>query len=207
MPGSVLPVVSNEEASGRIRREALPDFGALAAVHFDSLYNFACWMTRNPHDAEDFVQDTYVKALRAASSFQPGTNLKAWMFRILKNTILSARSKLDWRMTVAMEAEEDWPVPVTSETPESSLVQRSAEDAMRRVIEQLPANYREVLLLCDVEEASYREIADILSIPIGTVMSRLARARKKIRLALGNESKSNANHDNTNQISEASGKK
>lgn len=152
---------------------------------FNSLYNFARWLARNQSDAEDLVQETYLKAFRGFSSFQPGTNFRAWIFQILKNTSLSSRSKLEQRMTVAMDSEDDFPVlPATSDTPESLLIERTGADAVRYAIEQLPEVFREVILLCDVEDASYREIAEILSIPMGTVMSRLARARKAVRASL-----------------------
>src|SRR6266496_404862 len=165
--------------------KSLPGFEELAMPLFDSLYNFARWLVHNQNDAEDLTQETYLKALRSFASFQPDTNFRAWMFRILKNTFLSSCSKLDRRMTVAMDAEEDFPVlPATSVTPESLLIERSGNDSVRRAIEQLPVIFREVILLCDVEDASYREIAEILSIPIGTVMSRLARARKAVRESL-----------------------
>jgi RNA polymerase sigma-70 factor (ECF subfamily) len=157
----------------------------LALPLFDSLYNFAGWLAHNKSDAEDLVQETYLKALRSFASFQPGTNFRAWMFQILRNTFLSSRSTLDRRMTVAMESEEDFPVmPEILATPESQLIQRSGVDVIRDAIEQLPMIFREVILLCDVEDASYREIAEMLSIPIGTVMSRLARARKAVRASL-----------------------
>ncbi len=149
---------------------------------FDSLYNLARWLAQNQNDAEDLVQETYLKAWRSFASFQPDTNFRAWIFRILRNTFLGSRSKLERRMTTAMESEED--LPATSATPESLLIGRSDMDAVQRAIEQLPVIFREVILLCDVEEASYREIAEILSIPMGTVMSRLARARRLVRESL-----------------------
>src|ERR1700722_1970563 len=157
-------------------------FEELAMPQFNSLYNFARWLVHNSSDAEDLVQETYLKALRSFASFQPGTNFRAWMFRILRNTFLSSCSTLDRRMTVEIASEDDAPVyPVISATPESLFIERSQENSVRSAIEQLPVIFREVLLLCDVEDASYREIAEILSIPIGTVMSRLARARKLVR--------------------------
>jgi RNA polymerase sigma factor (sigma-70 family) len=160
---------------------ALAGFEELAMPLFDSAYNFAHWLVQNQNDAEDLVQETYLKALRNFTSFQPGTNFRAWIFQILKNTFLSSCSKLERRMTVAMDSEEDSPMlPVTSRTPESVLIDRSGIDAIRCAIEQLPLIFREVILLRDVEDASYQEIAEILSIPIGTVMSRLARARKVV---------------------------
>jgi RNA polymerase sigma-70 factor, ECF subfamily len=107
------------------------------------------------------------------------------MFQILKNTFLSSRARLEVRMTVPLSSEEVLPVlPTSADTAESILVDRSRHDAVRSAIEQLPIIFREVLLLCDVEEVSYREIAETLSIPIGTVMSRLARARKAVRASL-----------------------
>jgi RNA polymerase sigma-70 factor, ECF subfamily len=146
-------------------------FEELAMPLFDSLYNFARWLVSDQNDAEDLAQETYLKALRSFASFQPGTNFRAWIFRILKNTFLSSCSKLERRMTVAVEPDEDRPaLPVTFATPESLLIERSGNDAVRWAIERLPVIFREVILLCDVEDASYREIAEILSIPLGTLM-------------------------------------
>jgi RNA polymerase sigma factor (sigma-70 family) len=161
---------------------SLAGFEELAIPLFDSLCNFARWLAQNQNDAEDLVQETYLKALRSFASFEPGTNFRAWIFQILKNTFLGSCSKLERRMTLAMDSEED--LPTTSATPESLLIGRSDIDAVRSAIEQLPVIFREVILLSDVEDASYREIAEILSIPIGTVMSRLARARKMVRDSL-----------------------
>ena len=167
------------------RDDQLAGFEELAMPLFDSLYNFASWLVHNKSNAEDLVQETYLKALRGFASFQPGTNFRAWMFRILRNTFLSSCSILDRRMTVEIDSEDDAPVlPATSTTPESLLIERYKQNAVRNAIEQLPVTFREVLLLCDVEEASYREISEILSIPVGTVMSRLARARKAVRESL-----------------------
>jgi RNA polymerase sigma factor (sigma-70 family) len=157
-------------------------FEELAIPLFDSLYNFARWLAQNQNDAEDLVQETYLKAFRSYASFEPGTNFRAWIFQILKNTFLGSCSKLERRMTLAMDSEED--LPTTSATPESLLIELSDIEAVRSAIEQLPVIFREVILLSDVEDASYREIAEILSIPIGTVMSRLARARKMVRASL-----------------------
>jgi RNA polymerase sigma factor (sigma-70 family) len=121
---------------------------------FDSLYNLARWLVHNQSDAEDLVQETYLKAIRSFASFQPGTNFRAWIFRILKNTFLSSCSKLERSMTVSMDLEEDSPVlPSTSVTPETLLIVGSRIDAVRYAIEQLPVNFREVILLCDVEDA------------------------------------------------------
>src|SRR5580700_5238286 len=122
------------------------EFEALAMPLFDSLYNFARWLVHNQNDAEDLVQETYLKALRGFGSFQRGTNFRAWMFQILRNTFLSSCAKLERRMTVAMDSEEDFPAfPATSATPELLLIERSGNDAVRCAIEQLPVILREVI--------------------------------------------------------------
>jgi len=162
--------------------KSLAGFEELAMPPFDSLYNFARWLVRNQSDAEDLVQETYRKALHSFASFRPGTNFRGWIFRIQKNSFLSSRSDLERKMTVAMESEQDGSeLAAERETPETILIERSNRQLLQRAIDELPAHYREVLLLCEVEEMSYQQIAETLSIPIGTVMSRLARARKAIR--------------------------
>jgi RNA polymerase sigma-70 factor, ECF subfamily len=160
-------------------------FEELAMPLFESLYNFARWLAQNSNDAEDLVQETYLKALRSFGSFQPGTNFRAWIFQILRNSFLSSRSKLERRMTIDLDSDEAGPqLAVDSETPETILMNRADSETVQRAIADLPVHYREALLLCEVEEMTYLEIAEVLSIPIGTVMSRLARARKAIRKSL-----------------------
>jgi RNA polymerase sigma-70 factor (ECF subfamily) len=175
-------------ASSSQYNQPLARFEELSTPLFDPLYNFARWLVCNSNDAEDLVQETYLKALRSFASFRPGTNFRAWMFRILKNTFLSSRSTLERRMTDAMVSEDDGPeLAVDTETPETILMDRSNSQLVQSAIEDLPVHYRETLLLCEVEEMSYQEIADVLSIPIGTVMSRLARARKALRASLSSQ--------------------
>ena len=156
------------------------DFEKAAMPYVDSLYNTAYRMTRNSEDAEDLVQETYLKALKGFVSFQQGTNFRAWMYRILRNTFLTSRSGLSVKMTVPLDREEDAVGPPT-DTPEAALLARADQQMLQSALERLPVQFREVILLCDVEEMSYREIADIIGIPIGTVMSRLSRARKSMR--------------------------
>jgi RNA polymerase sigma-70 factor (ECF subfamily) len=157
------------------------EFEQLALPLFDRLYNFAHWLTQNRDEAEDLVQETYVKALKGFSSFAQGTNFKAWMFRILRNTFLNSRTGMK-AATVPLESEDDdSALPVEKETPETILIDRTSERIMQAAIEELPVPYREVLLLCEVEEMSYQEIAATLAIPMGTVMSRLSRARRTLR--------------------------
>jgi RNA polymerase sigma factor (sigma-70 family) len=131
------------------------------------------------------VQETFVKALRSFGSFRPETNFRAWIFQILRNTFLSSQSRLDRRKTVALGPDETLlELPGTMGTAESVLIERADARLVLHAIDILPPAFREVVLLCDVEEMSYKEIAEVLSIPIGTVMSRLTRARKAIRGAL-----------------------
>jgi RNA polymerase sigma-70 factor (ECF subfamily) len=153
---------------------------------FDQLYNFARWLTRNTEEAEDLVQETYVKALKGFSSFQLGTNFRAWIYRILRNTFLTSRTGLRVTMTVPLDPEQDaLELAVENETPETILMDRSNSQLVLSAIDDLPVQYRETLLLCEVEEMSYQEIAETLSIPVGTVMSRLSRARRTLRAHLG----------------------
>jgi len=158
-----------------------------------SLYNVACWLSRNPSDAEDLVQETFLKALRGFSTFAPGTNFKAWIFRILRNTYLTSRTGLAAQRTVALEDELDGAEShpeaalegmIDRQTPEITLMRLADQAALHTAMEMLPPPLLEVILLCDVEELKYREIATVLEIPIGTVMSRIARARTSLRESL-----------------------
>ena len=162
-----------------------PGFEELAMPLFASLYNFARWIAHDPHDAEDLVQETYMKALRAFASFRLDSSLRAWMFKILKNTYLNSCSRLERRITVDIDPAEDVAeFAIEYETPDTILAKCLDVDLLQRAIAELPEHSREVLLLCDVEDMSYQEIAEALSIPIGTVMSRLSRARKVLRETL-----------------------
>ncbi len=165
----------------------LDSFEALAMPLFDQLYNFAHWLTQNREEAEDLVQETYAKALKGFSSFQLGTNFRAWIYRILRNTFLTSRTGLKLTSTVPLDPDEDVEPhsAVERDTPETLLFARSAREQLQTAIDELPVHFREVLLLCEVEEMSYQEIAETLSVPIGTVMSRLSRARRALRNRLG----------------------
>ncbi len=158
-------------------------FEQLAMPHFERLYNFACWLTQDRQEAEDLVQETYTKALKGFSSFQQGTNFRAWIYKILRNTFLTSRTGLKATVPLDVDGEEEV-LPTAKETPESILLQRSDWQRLQQAMERLPIAYREVLLLCEVEEMSYQEISSTLGIPIGTVMSRLSRARKTLRADL-----------------------
>ena len=159
-------------------------FEELAMPLFDRLYNFAHWLTQDREEAEDLVQETYAKALKGFSSYQPGTNFRAWIYQILRNTFLTSRTGLK-SMTVPLEAEdEEAALPRVTETPESILLQRSDRQLVQNALGQLPVPYREVLLLCEFEEMSYQDISATLAVPMGTVMSRLSRARRALREAV-----------------------
>jgi RNA polymerase sigma factor (sigma-70 family) len=161
------------------------DFEQLVLPLLASLYNHAFWLTRNQAEAEDLVQETFSKALRAFDSFEPGTNFKAWIFRILRNTFLTTRTGIAASRTVFLE---DNPAtldtPDAGPTPEDILIRLDNQAALHAALEQLQPQLREVLLLCDVEEIKYKEIALILDVPIGTVMSRISRARITLRQLL-----------------------
>lgn len=159
-----------------------------------ALYNLASWLTRNPTDAEDLVQETFLKAIRGFSSFEPGSHFKAWIFRILRNTYLTSRSGLAARRTTTLEDEFDEHGDVLQgqhpggaidrQTPELNLIRLGDRAALQGAMEKLPPQLLEVILLCDVEELKYKEIATVLDIPIGTVMSRIARGRTFLRREL-----------------------
>jgi RNA polymerase sigma-70 factor (ECF subfamily) len=154
-------------------------FEDLALPLFDQLYNFARWLTQDAAEAEDLVQETFAKALRGFPSFQLGTNFRAWMYRILRNSFLNTKTGL--KNTVAFDEEDADSVPAAENTPESLLIQQANREMVQAALAELPVHFREILLLCEVEEMSYQEIADTLAIPVGTVMSRLSRARKALR--------------------------
>ena len=162
------------------RRIDAESFEALAMPMFTALYNFAHWLSHNREEAEDLVQETYLKALRGFASFEQGTNFRAWMYRIMRNTFLTSRSGLGVKMTVPLDREEEVAGPSVS-TPETALLAHADQEMLQSALERLQVQFREVILLCDVEEMSYQEIAEIIGIPIGTVMSRLSRARKSMR--------------------------
>ncbi|MFN8017077.1 MAG: sigma-70 family RNA polymerase sigma factor [Acidimicrobiales bacterium] len=169
-------------------------FAEQAMPLMSSLYSAALRMTRNAADAEDLVQETYLRAYRGFGGFQEGTNLKAWLYRILTNTYINSyRAKQRRPDETGLDEVEDLYLYRRLGGLESARAGRSAEDELmdsfseaevKAAIEDLPENYRMAVLLADVEGFSYKEIAEILDIPIGTVMSRLHRGRKALQKAL-----------------------
>src|SRR5256714_1950816 len=159
-------------------------FEAEALASIDSLYRTALRLTRSPADAEDLVQDTYLKAFRAVDSFEPGTNLRAWLFTILHNTARNrARDRARDNVTVDSETVDQAADLLTSgadadATPEALLMRDTLTPELQAAIDALPEAFREAVWLRDVEEFSYAEIADMLQVPAGTVMSRISRGRR-----------------------------
>lgn len=171
-----------------IERRDQEQFEQAAMPFLDALYNTALRMTRNAQDAEDLVQETYLKAFRHYDKFQPGTNLKAWLFKIMKNTFINDYRKRQLAPPESdfAEIEESFESQLSEEVtrqiknPEQEALESVLDEDVQRALDELPADYRMVVLLADVEGFAYREIAEILEIPVGTVMSRLYRGRKKL---------------------------
>src|SRR6476661_1215112 len=153
-----------------------------ALTYVDSLYGTALRLTRRPADAEDLVQDTYLKAFRSAAQFERGTNLKAWLFTILHNTFRNMR-RHDGRNPVDVNSETvEQAVDVAGEdhSPEQLLTRATLDVDLQAALDALPDAFRQAVWLRDVEEFSYAEIADMLEVPIGTVMSRISRGRRML---------------------------
>jgi RNA polymerase sigma-70 factor (ECF subfamily) len=169
-------------------------FADQAMEHMPSLYSAALRMTRKPADAEDLVQETYLKAYRGFGSFREGTNLKAWLYRILTNTFINRYRKQQRRPDESsLDDVEDFFLYRRLGGLEGARSSRSAEDELldvlgesevRQAVESLPEQFRLAVLLADVEGFSYKEIAEILDVPVGTVMSRLHRGRKGLQKRL-----------------------
>jgi RNA polymerase sigma-70 factor (ECF subfamily) len=173
-------------------KKAAGEFEAAALTHLDALYGAALRLTRNESEAQDLVQDALVRAYRFQHHFEPGTNLKAWLLRILTNTFINHYRRVARERRV-LEQEESAPVGdgVMSRSAMRCLTDSTAvaqEGLLRKeiiaAIDNLPEDYRMMVVLADVEELAYKEIADMLSVPIGTVMSRLHRARKLLQKSL-----------------------
>nr|WP_237466806.1 sigma-70 family RNA polymerase sigma factor [Leucobacter chromiireducens] len=159
----------------------------------DQLYGAAMKMTRNPQDAQDLVQETFAKAFAAFASFQEGTNLKAWLYRIMTNAYINTyRKKQREPYLGVVEELEDWQLggaesttAMSSRSAEAEAIDRTPDTVVSDALNALPEDFRMAVYLADVEGFSYQEIADIAEVPIGTVMSRLHRGRARLRKSLG----------------------
>jgi RNA polymerase sigma-70 factor (ECF subfamily) len=169
-------------------------FAELAMPYMSALYSAALRMTRNPSDAEDLVQETYLRAYRGFGGFKEGTNLKAWLYKILTNTYINSyRAKKRRPEQTELDDVEDFylykrlgglEAVEADRSPEAEVLDSIPDEAVKRALEDLPEQFRMAVLLADVEGFSYKEIAEIMDVPIGTVMSRLHRGRKQLQKRL-----------------------
>ncbi|MFH1809169.1 MAG: sigma-70 family RNA polymerase sigma factor [Pseudomonadota bacterium] len=175
---------------GLFRREKeRRNFESQALEHARALYGAGLRMTRNAGDAEDLVQETYLRAFRFSDRFEPGTNLKAWLFRILTNTFINKYRRRVKEREILEGVDEDVvrnhlispSSNLPTLNPEAALVDVQLSDEVTRALDQVPVDFRTVVLLADVHEFSYKEIADMLGCPVGTVMSRLYRGRRLLQ--------------------------
>ena len=148
--------------------------------HLSAAYNLARWLTRNDHDAEDVVQEAYLRAFRFFSGFRGGDS-RAWLLTIVRNVFYTWSQQNNARGMTTIDEEIVDNIESPSPSPEAELLQSVDNQRLRQALEQLPLEYREVIVLRELEELSYKEIAEIADIPLGTVMSRLARARKRLQ--------------------------
>ncbi|MGM0574255.1 MAG: sigma-70 family RNA polymerase sigma factor [Myxococcota bacterium] len=174
----------SDAALEAFRREALP--------HMESLYNAARYMTRDANEAEDLVQEAYLRAYRFWDKYKEGTNCKAWMFRILTNTFINRNRKKQRTYSLIEDADTDAGLEGVYEgagfydTPEGQYLNRLFPEHVQQAIEALPDNFRIPVVLADLQDFSYKEIAEIMDCPVGTVMSRLFRGRKRLQEELFN---------------------
>jgi RNA polymerase sigma-70 factor, ECF subfamily len=175
------------------RRKQRRDFENTALPHLGSLYGAAFRLTRNPRDAEDLVQDVMLRAYRFWDSFEPESNCKAWLFKILTNTFINQYQKTKRHREVLSAAQTEQEATdgvlvhegaMAQRDPEGILLDHSLSEDVARALEDLPADFRVAVVLCDVEGFSYKEIAEIMECPVGTVMSRLHRGRRLLRQSL-----------------------
>ena len=160
------------------------DFERQALQHLDALYNFAIYLTRNPPEADDLVQETYLRAFRFSHRFEPGTHLRAWLFQILRNTFLTFYRLREREAALADDGVPDWDVPMFHDAPESSSSAMEAHTDLERALSRLPEGFRTVLLLAEVEGMPLEEVARVMSCPVGTVKSRIFRAKERLRALL-----------------------
>jgi RNA polymerase sigma-70 factor, ECF subfamily len=160
---------------------ASPEFQRDTLEHLNALYNFAMYLTHNPSEAEDLVQETYLRAYRFSHRFEPGTHLRAWLFQILRNTFLTFYRLRERETAVAEDGVPDWDVPMFHDAPEDTGRALEAHTDLERAMRRLPEEFRTVLLLAEVEGMPLEEVARVMSCPVGTVKSRIFRAKERLR--------------------------
>ena len=158
-----------------------PDFQRQALTHLDALYNFAMYLSKRPADAEDLVQETYLRAFRFSHRFQPGTHLRAWLFQILRNTFLTFYRVREREAPVAEDGVPEWDAPMFHDAPEDDGTAMDAHTDLERAMRRLPEDFRTVLLLAEVEGLPLEEVARVMACPVGTVKSRIFRAKERLR--------------------------
>jgi RNA polymerase sigma-70 factor (ECF subfamily) len=161
-----------------------PDFRQQALAHLDALYNFALYLARSPAEADDLVQETYLRAFRFETRFQPGTHLRAWLFQILRNTFLTFYRIREREAAVAEDGVPDWDVPMFHDAPEDTGGVMEVHTDLERALHRLPEEFRTVLLLAEVEGLPLDDVARVMSCPVGTVKSRIFRAKERLRTLL-----------------------
>jgi RNA polymerase sigma-70 factor (ECF subfamily) len=166
----------NSVSKGRIER-----FEATVLPHLNAAFNLARWLTRNEHDAEDVVQESYLRALNSFHGFQLGRDGRAWLLKIVRNTCYTWLRKNRSYEVIEHFEEGDPDMPVARSNPEMILLTKLNSQLVHKALEDIPLEYREILILRELEGVSYKEIAEIIDIPLGTVMSRLSRARKALQ--------------------------
>ena len=157
------------------------DFQRQVLVHIDALYNFAMYLSKRPADAEDLVQETYLRAFRFSHRFQPGTHLRAWLFQILRNTFLTFYRVREREAPVAEDGVPEWDAPMFHDVPEDDGTTMEAHTDLERAMRRLPEEFRTVLLLAEVEGLPLEEVARVMACPVGTVKSRIFRAKERLR--------------------------
>ena len=160
---------------------ASPEFQRDALEHLNALYNFAMYLTHNPSESEDLVQETYLRAFRFSHRFQPGTHLRAWLFQILRNTFLTFYRLRERESAVAEDGVPDWDLPMFHDAPEETGGVLEAHTDLERAMHRLPEEFRTVLLLAEVEGMPLEEVARVMRCPVGTVKSRIFRAKERLR--------------------------